>query len=163
MDPFPAQGHRSHGLATAEQCMKQVLRQVERHTAPAIQDGQGVPSKSKFKKGQQQGAASSLSLSHSDTVLRMAQQMKQQRLLRRGKLKPYGICTAIPVYLFLFLVAKTLVRPGLLPPLPGGETFVLPALHQVNEFVKLSLRLVYQKASVWLIPFLVKRPKYIYL
>ena len=63
---------------------------------------------------------------------RNRQGTKKKQLVR--KIQPHGLCTAVPIYIMLGLFARTLFYP-LLKIIPGGNTWVLPALVQLNKWM----------------------------
>ena len=75
---------------------------------------------------------------------------------RRKRRQPYGLCVAIPVYVTLGLLARSLLRP-LVQILPGGPTLLL----QLNEWFLLGISLIMGKLAM-VLPFLAGgRKKYI--
>lgn len=105
MAPFPAQGSAKEGLPTAELCMQEALRQIRR----------------KEKRERRLNRRQS-------TAARLARNMPSTRI------KPYGICTALPVYLFLGMFMHALVRT-LLPVLPGRSWIILAWTRFTHVFV----------------------------
>ena len=160
MDPYPSQGRLSDGLEDASKCMKRAINQMERSKKQQQQ-------RRKMLVDKQKNMAKPGSLSFpgtqqrqlSDTVLRMANQMtRTTRQASRG-LKPYGICVAVPVYLFLSLVFKAVCRP-ILPYVPGGETILVPAIHQMNRLLSVTMAYIFRELKL-VLPFIARRKQYI--
>lgn len=143
MDPFPPQGRKADGLADADTCMQRALktlkgtaqRSEERRQALEKKDDTGYSSR--------------------DVVLRLANQLQR----RRQKPKPYGICVAIPLYIFLGMLSQSLIYP-VLQHLPGGKTWILPALSKVNELLGMLAAYTIGQLLV-VLPWLAGRKHYI--
>jgi hypothetical protein len=150
MDPYPAQGLKADGLADAETALKRTLTTIRKAEQRSRQRREGL----RQKDTQSPSYAP-------DLIARMADQLKRQR----KKLSPHGICVALPVYLFLGLFAKTLMT-ALLQVVPGGKTWVLPALYRLNELALVGLSFLVRKAIMALqammaLPWLPRRKQHI--
>lgn len=119
MDPFPGQGRKADGLPDAETALQRTLKTIQKAGKRSQDRREALALKQKNKQSPS---------GNSGTIIRMADKLQQQR----KRPKPHGVCVAVPIYLFLCLFAKTLVYP-LLQFLPGGKTWVLPALARLNE------------------------------
>jgi hypothetical protein len=118
MNPFPPQGRKGDGLPDADTCMQRALKTL-RSAAQRSEERRQALEKKDYT-----------GYSSRDVVLRLANQSYR----RRQKPKPYGICVAIPLYVFLGMLSKSLICP-VLQHLPGGKTWILPALSKVNDLV----------------------------
>ena len=92
LDPYPAQGTMNDGLPDAHACMSRVLKDYRKRS----------------KRQRRRELKRSLPTNVPDSIVRF---VKSQQ---RRSLKPYGVCVALPVYVFLGLLAKSLVvyMPG---------------------------------------------------
>lgn len=88
MDPFPAQGELSDGHTTAHQCVQSAVQGVMSETGA---DATGLTRRTSLRRRVR--SASLLS----------------SRAVPLKQMKPYGICVAIPVYTFLFLLVSSLL------------------------------------------------------
>lgn len=97
MHPYPAQGRKKEGCPTAQVSLQKALK--------AINKAEKKERRLQLTRQRQQLFASGAeSLSY---PLRLAESL-QLRLRRKRHLKPYGIVSAIPVYLVLSLLARSL-------------------------------------------------------
>ena len=117
MKPYPAQGCKADGHPTADACLRSILRTLK-------------------KQGKRERR---LNLARSKAkyanVARLATTLSGRR-----KQKPFGICAAIPVYLFLGLLAKTLLQST--PP-----AWVAPFAQRASRGVATLTTLLYRYAS----------------
>lgn len=90
MAPYPSQGCKGDGLATAALCLKEALKSLRRRRREI-------------------GAQPT---TNSNAVM-----IRKRRPLRG--VKPYGFCVALPVYLFLFLFSKSLLTAAAGVNFPG--------------------------------------------
>ena len=160
IDPYPSQGRFSDGLADANKCMKRAIKQMEKSKK------QQQRRKTLLEKQKKIAKPGSLSFSGrqqkqlSDTVLRMANQMTKNTRRASRDLKPYGICVTIPVYLFITLAFKAMCRP-LVPYIPGRETILSPAIHQMNQLLSVAMAYILREMKV-VLPWISRRKQYIY-
>jgi hypothetical protein len=96
MDPYPAQGKMCHGHSDATTCMVSALKWLR---------------KQEKRKQRQELVLQNNLVSH----------QARRRRRSQNKMKPYGICVAIPVYLFLTMVARSLWSHAI-PCIPGAAT-----------------------------------------
>lgn len=101
LDPYPAQGTKRDGLPNARQCMNKALNEhrVNQKRAPRRKLEPNMP----------------------DSIARYASS-------RRRSIKPYGVFVAVPVYLFLWIVFKNVIRH-----IPGYSENVAPALARIRN------------------------------
>lgn len=143
MNHFPPQGRKADGLPDADTCMQRALKTLK-SAAQRSEERRQVLEKKGYP-----------GYSSRDVVLRLANQLHR----RRQKPKPYGIFVAIPLYGFLGLLSESLICP-VLQHLPGGKTWILPALSKVNELLgMLASYLIRQLILV--LPWLAGRKQYI--
>jgi hypothetical protein len=136
LDPYPPQGHKSHGHEDAAMAFQKSLKTLHRTERSASQR-QLVKGKSSL---------SSKVSSSSDVFLGMAQKLAEKR---HGRRKPHGICVAVPVYLFLLLFVKTVLWPCL-HYVPGGSKWILPFLNRMNEGITAGLTLFVRQLLIHL-------------
>jgi hypothetical protein len=105
LEPYPAQGTIHDGLPDAHSCMNRVLKDYRKRS----------------KRQRRQELKRSRSTNVPDSIVRFVKS-KQRR-----SLKPYGVCVALPVYVFLGLLAKSLV--GYIP----GYDRVTPVLARAKS------------------------------
>jgi hypothetical protein len=142
LDPFPAQGVKADGAEDAQTALQRTLQVIEKN------EKRKRLLESRRRRKQTLGAL----FDRTSATL----QRRSKRLLRT---QPHGLCAAIPVYIMLGLFARTLLQP-IVKVLPGGQTWVLPALAQLNEWVLVTASLVMGKLMS-LLPFLARRKQYI--
>jgi hypothetical protein len=90
MDPFPAQGDVSDGLANAHQCVQSVVQGIMQETKDS--DATRLTRRRSLR-----SRAQSASL------------LRTRPVLQKKQMKPYGICAAIPVYTFLLLLVSSVL------------------------------------------------------
>jgi len=104
MHPYPSQGRKQDGLPTAQLALDRALKiikmseQKERRLELRRQ-----------RQREESPAYNTLREAYPDTVLRLAENFKLQRLSKM-RLKPYGIVTAIPVYIVLAIAMRSVGR-----------------------------------------------------
>jgi hypothetical protein len=151
LDPFPAQGVKADGAEDADTALQRTLRVIEKN------EKRKRLLESRRRRKRTEG---SLYDQTSATLFNWNLQRKRLRT------QPHGLCAAVPVYIMLGLFARTLLQPllkvlqPLLKVMPGGQTWVLPALAQLNEWILVAASLVLGKV-VSLLPFLAGRKQYI--
>ena len=101
LHPFPAQGCKSHGLPTAQLSLQAALRQVRKRDK--------VTRRTRLRREKK---------SHSQTSVQSVVRFARKLPSVPRRLKPYGLCVAVPVYLMMAMAARTLVQTSL-PFLPG--------------------------------------------
>jgi hypothetical protein len=89
MDPFPAQGHTSDGHPNAHLCLQSALRTIH-------------------ARDERRQRRRSLFHTKSNISPPTLQKEIQSRKQTTTKMKPYGICVAIPVYMFLSLMMSSI-------------------------------------------------------
>jgi len=60
---------------------------------------------------------------------------------RRRRPKPYGICVAVPVYLFLILLGKMVLVPSL-QYIPGGKEWIIPSMNCIHTWINMGFSLL---------------------
>lgn len=138
LDPFPAQGRKGDGFPDAQTALQRALKTIKKNR--------------RRREALKRKKSSSI---QTDMILRMADKLQEQR----KRLKPHGICVAVPIYLFLGLFFKTMVHP-LLQFLPGGKTWVLPALARLNEWTVMMFSFLLTRLMVAM-PLLTQRQRFI--
>jgi len=113
LSPYPPQGSMNHGLPDANLCMHSALRTLRRE------------GKRKRRLKMRKAKA------YQEPVLQFAQRIQASR--HHKNLKPYGVCVAVPVYMFLTMLAKTLLQ-SVVPYMPG-RSWMMPALARAGELV----------------------------
>jgi hypothetical protein len=145
MDPYPAQGKISEGKPDAQTALQNTLTHIYRKKKRSQERRKDLNSKRQRLRDYYDEE------DIPDIILRMARKLQRQRP------KPHGLCVAIPTYIFLVLALKTLILP-MLHVVPGGKTWVLPALHRMNERVVMVMSfLVGQLMRI--LPWITRRPK----
>jgi hypothetical protein len=142
LDPYPSQGRRQEGHPDAGVAFRRSLRDVQR--------------KERLKKRTKSYQRIDDSSSYREMITRMAHKVEHRRhSIQRSK--PYGICTAVAIYVFLALTIKTIILPYL-PYIPGGTVYMLPVLQRMNHlFTAIHGFLLERLVSI--LPNLVKRKK----
>jgi hypothetical protein len=135
MGPYPQQGVRTQGARDSETALNRALKAVERE---ANQRARRKTAKLEQRKGPL------LPTYTSSNGL---------------KTKPYGICVAVPLYLFLSVIFKAVVRP-LISYIPGLQIYAKVLEDEVTKICSASL------AFIWLylrklLPWLAQRKQYI--
>jgi len=117
LGPYPPQGTVSDGLPDAHLCMQSALRQIRKREKLEQQRRQRevIP-----KKTQQRQRYYS-----PDSILKFARAIPSTK---RKRLKPYGVCVAIPVYLLLATMGRSLIRLAL-SYLPSDVVRLVPTKH----------------------------------
>ena len=96
MHPYPAQGRKKDGYPTAQISLEKALKAIKK--------------KEKKERREQLQRRRELILSEaSSSPFRIANSL-QSRLRYQRQLKPYGIVTAIPIYFFIGLIGRSLIR-----------------------------------------------------
>jgi hypothetical protein len=144
MDPFPGQGRKADGLPDAETALQRTLKTIQKAGKRAQERREALEQKNKQSPSD-----------NSDRIIRMPDKLQRQR----KRPKPHGVCVAVPIYLFLCLFAKTLVYPLLLV-LPGGKTWVLPALARLNELTIMMFSFLLGRL-IMALPLITGRKQYI--
>lgn len=154
LDSYPPQGHKRDGhpdpgvafrrsLKTIHRGERELERKKERSLHPENRTKKKSPSSSS-----------------TDIMVRVAKKIEKRRQERR-RVKPYGVCVAIPVYLFLALLSKTIVVQ-FLHHVPGGKEWVIPFLDRGRRFAALCFSsLLHRLISA--LPSIGRRPKQIYI
>jgi hypothetical protein len=124
LDPYPAQGQMSEGLPTANLCLQAALRTLR---------GQRPLRAAIAAKRNQAGP---------ESVLRRHVKATPQR----RRIKPYGICVAVPVYLVLSLMLRSLLYYAATY-LPGLQ-HVKPIARQVMDAFVVTVAFVVGRLSV---------------
>jgi hypothetical protein len=140
MGPYPAQGRKADGLPDANSALQRCLKTVGK--AEKRKRRVSVPRKRNMQGNDDDP----------ETVVRFANNIISRK---RRRLKPYGICVAVPVYFFLASLAKALIKY-----IPGGATYILPVFGRVNELLLMLVTYVIGKL-ILLLPFVVRRKQYI--
>lgn len=117
MGPFPPQGRKHDGLPDARLALKRTIETISKSQERTRRRKQLI---AQNQSPRQQRA--------SDIIERI----RSQQSKRLARIKPHGICVAVPMYLFVMLAMKTLICP-LLQVLPGGKTVVLPGLRRLSQ------------------------------
>jgi len=87
-------------------------------------------------------------MSSNDIIVRMAYKIENRRNRRRPP-KPYGICVAVPIYLFLILLGKMVLVPSLYY-IPGGKEWIIPSLNRLYIGINLGFSsLVRRVFLIW--------------
>ena len=145
MDPFPSQGVKADGAEDAETALRRALGVIKKNEKR---------NRLLADRRRQKQAKGTLYDRTSASIYDWGN-------LQRKKIRtqPHGLCTAFPVYIMLGLFARTLLHP-LIKVLPGGQSWVLPALAQLSEWMVLAASLVMGKL-VSALPFLARQKQYI--
>jgi hypothetical protein len=131
LEPYPPQGHIKHGMLNAQLSFQAALRTLREDEKKAHHRRPQPPQL------------------YPEAVNRFAQTMSIRR-----KLKPYGICVAIPVYFFLTMMTKRLLQAILLyipkrrwitPAMKAGELLAM-----AGGFLLGHLSLIATRLPVWL-------------
>ena len=109
LDPYPPQGRFVDGLPNANLCMRSALRSVRKEEKRSR--------RLRLRKEQ----------AYPPHVLRFARSLPTVR----RRLKPYGICVAVPVYLTLFMATRTVFN-SMLPYLPG-QMWIVPTIARIKS------------------------------
>eukprot|EP00797_Seminavis_robusta_P024490 Sro411_g137540.1 n/a (600) ;mRNA; f:3493-5403 len=99
MHPYPAQGKKKDGFRTAQISLQKALA--------VIKKAEKKERRIELRR-QRTMLSSSLVESYPETVVRLAQNFQTRR--KKRQLKPYGIASAIPIYLMLALATRSLGR-----------------------------------------------------
>jgi hypothetical protein len=143
MNPFPPQGRKGDGLPDADTCMQRALKRLKSAAQRSEERRQGLEKKAYT------------GYSSGDVLMRLSNQLHR----RRQKPKPYGICVAIPLYVFLGMLSQSLIWP-VLQHLPGGKTWILPVLSKVNELLGMLTSYIIGQLML-VLPWLAGRKQYI--
>ena len=143
IDPSPPQGRKADGLSDANACMRRALKAL---TKTELRDARR---KKLVQKTKQQNTMSS---SENALVTRLAKKS-------RRRLKPYGPCVAVPVYLMVWLITRTLGR-RILHHIPGGSSVVIPFVQQVTALIATVLSYWLRQAK-YMLPWFTRRKQYI--
>lgn len=132
LHPYPGQGQKQDGYRDADTCLRHALKILRRrqknhhhhhhHQAP-LWSGAWLPEHDVLPA----------------TINR--QVFQQQRRKHRRRLQPYGICTAVPVYLFLSMTLRTLARAllGQFNVVQHLPVWMIPAAIKVQEIATIWL------------------------
>ena len=162
LDPYPNQGKKSDGKIDAQTSLQTALKQIRREEKRS-RKLRRQRRKDRPKNNNNQGLQLLGDYYNDDEVedtpevlLRLAQQKLALRYRQRPK--PHGLCVAIPTYIFLCLSLKTLIWP-LLHVIPGGSTWILPMIHNLNERFVMLLSLWMGRLARIIPPWIIRRPK----
>lgn len=115
MDPYPPQGCMSQGLPDAQSAMQTALRNIRRR-------------EKRQRRWMQRRKQQESSLENQ--VMQFARSLPT---LRR-RVKPYGLCVAVPVYMILTMMAKTLMQTILMS-IPGSQKWLTPIAARASSLV----------------------------
>ena len=124
LDSYPPQGHRLDGHPDPAVAFQRSLKTLFRRE------------REEQRRKKRKNERSRLSLS-TDLVARMAEQVEKQRQNKR-RIKPYGICVALPIYLTLAMLGNA-IMVHFLQVLPGGKEFILPRLDRARHVLAFGL------------------------
>lgn len=152
LDPFPAQGVKADGAADAATALRRTLQVIEKNEKRK----RALERRRQRRKTLEEGTTL-----YDRTKTSVSDWVVGYDLARRKRTntQPHGLCVAIPVYVMLGLFARTLLHP-LIKILPGGQTWILPALAQVNELVLVAVSMILAKLAA-ILPFVARRKQYI--
>lgn len=121
LHPYPPQGHFKDGKVDANVCIQAAMKQIQSQE------------KQERRHRDKPAHASKPSAGNNSSVARFARRLPT---VRRGRMKPYGVCVAIPVYFMLIMMSKALLR-CVLPHVPG-QGWIWPHLLQMGSLVTLA-------------------------
>ena len=119
MDPYPAQGKMSDGLPDATLCMQAALRKLR-------QDEKRRRRRRALKAKR-----------YPETALRIGRHYSKTS---PRKIKPYGVCVAIPVYFVISMILRSMCY-YLSPYLPGAS-YVKPLMNKTSDAVAVALGMI---------------------
>lgn len=156
LDPYPAQGVKADGAADAETALRRTLQVMKKHQQrkQALEERRLQLQKGTWYDRTKFSISRWLKRDFHDN-----NNNKNITKRRRTRTQPHGVCVAISIYVMLSLFARTMLH-HLIKVVPGGQTWILPALAQVNQWAVVSVSLLLGKFMA-ILPVLAKRKHYI--
>jgi len=148
LDPFPAQGVKADGSPDASTALRRTLKIIEKK-----ERRQRTLQRTKRKTIHGGGGY----LKDLSTLSSRASYAAYSRLRKNQRRQPYGICVAVPVYLLLGLLTRSLLSP-VIQRIPGGSKFLI----QLNEWIWVGISVLMGQLGK-ILPFLMnaRRKEYI--
>jgi len=146
LDSYPPQGCQQDGHLDPALAFRRSLKTIHR--------GEREKERNERQKNKALQPSSS-----NDIIVRMAEKIENRRNKRRPP-KPYGICVAVPIYLFLILLGKMVLVPSLYY-IPGGREWIIPSLNRLHIGINLGFSSLLRRfLLVW--PW-IRRRKQVYI
>ena len=133
LDSYPPQGHKLDGHPDPTVAFRRSLKKLFN------KERQMQRREERQKRGSTRLALST------DLVARMAERGDRRRQKKR-RLKPYGICVALPMYLTLAMLGNVVIF-HLLQAVPGGKEVILPCIGRARHLLILGLSSLLDRAA----------------
>jgi hypothetical protein len=141
LDSYPPQGHKRDGHTDSALAFRRSLKTIHRNERETERRNERRKNKNLRRAGDDDKSSSlvlpSSTSSSSDMIVRMAEKLEK----RRRRPKPYGICVAVPVYLFLILLGKMVLVPSL-QYIPGGKEWIIPSMNCIHTWINMGFSLL---------------------
>mmetsp|Transcript_22357 Transcript_22357/g.46988 ORF Transcript_22357/g.46988 Transcript_22357/m.46988 type:complete len:283 (-) Transcript_22357:584-1432(-) len=156
LDSYPPQGRQRDGHANPTIAFRRALRTIRSRE----REKQREKRIDNYDKKGLLSSSSSSSSADNNKVVRMAKKLDKRRQKRRRRPKPYGICVAVPTYLFLALFSK-IVLVSVLQLVPGGKELVLPWMNRARNWMVLGLSSLLSRLLLMLPSIGLRKPTFI--